>query len=154
MALNAFFGWRMFERHERLETSQTFQCLGNYRNLLNKVQTTADFMFNVSQELLSCSASILIAGREGENADQKVVGKEEIGTINQLAHSGKSKRFSLFNSTEGTFPGFKYGGTCRSKVAYVTVLCSNRTRAAEKAPLVVFVAAVCGAFVCGNVHRA
>ena len=36
-----------------LESTESFKALDKYRNALNKVQATADFMFNVSQELLS-----------------------------------------------------------------------------------------------------
>ena len=50
----------MFQREDLLESSDNFRSLDHYRNLLNKVQSTADFMFDVSLELLNHAANILV----------------------------------------------------------------------------------------------
>lgn len=99
----------MFERRDLLETSQTFQSLGNYRNLHKKVHETADFMFDVSQQLLCYSASIMLAGQEGETADQEVVGEEEMRRIVQLPQSRKTKRLSFLMALKVLSSGFQYG---------------------------------------------
>ena len=71
--LNAFLGGACFRGRTSYKNSQTFQCLENYRNLLHKVQAIADFMFDVSQELHFNFLWTMLAGREGETADQEIV---------------------------------------------------------------------------------
>lgn len=58
LAINAFITWRMFERQDLLESAETFCSLDSYRNVLNKVQATTDFMFHAATELLSYAETV------------------------------------------------------------------------------------------------
>lgn len=63
----------MFQREDFLESSDTFRSLNHYRNLLHKFQSTADFMFNVSLDLLNYAATIVVENQH----DTSVIGVGE-----------------------------------------------------------------------------
>lgn len=70
LAVNTFFVWRMFQRQELLEAAQAFCSLDVYRNLLNNIPVTADFMFDFSQELLCHEAVIKTDEDESRTAEE------------------------------------------------------------------------------------
>lgn len=78
LVINAFFGWRMCQRQDVLESWQTFQSLDNYWNLLNKVQATSDFMSDVAEELLRYGITLVVEGRgnRGVEGAEEIVGGE------------------------------------------------------------------------------
>ena len=53
LAVNGFLAWRMSQKEDLLQTSDAFFSLYHYRNGLNSVQSLADFVFDVAQELLA-----------------------------------------------------------------------------------------------------
>ena len=101
IAINSFIGWRMSERVDLLESTESFKALYKYRNPLNKVQATADFMFDVSQELLSH------ADTPQENSDtveapvEIIRGSSEGRAILTKAKERKQNHLTFYNSTDG-----------------------------------------------------
>lgn len=110
VTVNVFVGWRMYERRDVLESN--FHSQGIYRKLLNKVQSTVQFILDISQELLSHAATL--ASSDGRNTDEGEIdsavpaevysgsiSKEEIKHLVLNANNRKNKRLSFFNSTDG-----------------------------------------------------
>lgn len=52
LAVNALLAWRMSQREYLLDSKEAFGSLDHYHDALNRVQSLADFVFDVSQELL------------------------------------------------------------------------------------------------------
>lgn len=52
LSVNAFVGWKMFQREDLLESGEIFRSIENYCNNFNKVQPTADFVFDVARGLM------------------------------------------------------------------------------------------------------
>lgn len=103
VTINAFVGYRMYERKDLLNSAASFKSLEMYRNLLNKVQSTADFMFDCSQELLHYAATLELLQRSEEVGDvtDEDVGDIEVARLMSLAKGRKRKRLFFFNSEDG-----------------------------------------------------
>lgn len=52
VAVNSFIAWRIFERREIQQSQFEVKCSDTYRKSLNKVSSTADFMFDAALDLL------------------------------------------------------------------------------------------------------
>ena len=126
LAVNAFFGWQMYERQDLLESAETFQSIEHYRNLLNKVESTADFMFDTSQELL-VHASNVVPAEEDYCVEGEVVSVRERNRLITLAHSKKRNRVAFFKSPEGTMLRVSVRGHTSRKIQFHTVHCAART---------------------------
>lgn len=100
--INAFFALRIFERQDLLVSPESFYCIENYRNCLTQVQSTADFMSDVSQEFLSYATQIQLIQlqRQEDNKQDKVLEGEEKKRLVDLAH--RKKRELFFNTVDGT----------------------------------------------------
>lgn len=48
LAVNPFIELRIHEHQDLFDFANTFGALDNYRNALNRVQATANFMYNMS----------------------------------------------------------------------------------------------------------
>ena len=53
IAVNAWVAWRQLEKEELLESRESFKGLDAYRNALNKVESLADFIFELTLDLLT-----------------------------------------------------------------------------------------------------
>lgn len=101
VAINGFFLWRIFQRRDLLESARSFKSLEKYRYQLNKVQGTADFMFDVSQELLSYAATLQIE-KQDDFTLEEVSDPSEIRRLCDLAKHRKRNRLTFFNNEDGT----------------------------------------------------
>lgn len=81
----------MFERQDLLDSFKKYQSLGNYQILLNILQATADFMFDISKYLLCYASSVTFPERKGRNAEEIVRVRDERRRIADLAHFRKNK---------------------------------------------------------------
>lgn len=100
VCVNAFLAWRIFERRDLLQRVEDFKSLDSFRNALNKVQSTADFMIDASLDLLS-HAKTLGAEEELMEPLEEVVGTEERRALISMAANRKRKRLKIFNSDKG-----------------------------------------------------
>ena len=117
----------MYERHDLLESAETFRSLEHYQNLLNKVQSTADFMFDVSQELLFHASNVVLAEKD-DSVDGELVSAPERNRLITLAHSKKINRVASFKSPEGTMLQLSVRGhTPKKIVQFYNVHCVART---------------------------
>jgi len=109
VAINAFIGWRIYERRGLLETSDMFGSLDSFRNQLNNVQATNSFMLDLSKELLSYAATLTLSNapqqlvdvEDGHNQQPSNIPKEEVRRLVRLAHDRKNKRLVFFNAADG-----------------------------------------------------
>lgn len=99
VSLNAFFAWRIFERRDLLLTMEDFKNLECFRNAVNKVQSTADFMLDAALEILA-HASALCPERSGEH-ETAVMNPQERRALVTLAAGRKRRRLEFFNSDRG-----------------------------------------------------
>lgn len=67
LASNAFIAWRIFERQDILEMTDSFS-IESYRNALNQLQSFAHFILAASQELLAYADNLQ---KEHNNADSE-----------------------------------------------------------------------------------
>lgn len=52
MAINAFIAWKVTERRDLLQSNNKFRSFDAYRNNLNKMQSTANFMLDAALDRL------------------------------------------------------------------------------------------------------
>lgn len=56
--LKKIVSFRICERRDVLSTTMTFKYVNKYKNILSKVQSAIDFMFNLPLEVLYYAASL------------------------------------------------------------------------------------------------
>ena len=100
LAINAFIGWRMFQRENLLESSDTLHSLYHYGNLLIKVQSTADFMFDVLLELLNHAANIVLENHHETSVMElgDGVSSTEVERLTSLAINRKRNRIHFLTA--------------------------------------------------------
>lgn len=99
LAVNSFIAWRIWERKDLLKDVESFKSLDKFRNAVNKVSSTAEFMIDVSVELLTFAQTI--------NPNRKRTEEPAVGSFAQeqrlieKARGRKQKRLVFFNSEDG-----------------------------------------------------
>ena len=105
LAVNAFIAWPMNERPQILTSKEDFGGIDHYRDVLNGVQSFADFVLDVSRELLIHAHQISMASRhtvggQERNGDVDIPGAES-ASLRAMAGRRKNKRVAFFNSEDG-----------------------------------------------------
>lgn len=59
LSVTAVTAWRMTQKEDMLLTKEAYVDLGHYRGALNGVQSLANFLFDLSRELLAYSDQLL-----------------------------------------------------------------------------------------------
>jgi hypothetical protein len=100
LAVNAFHAWRMSQNEDLLQTIDAFCSLDHYRNGLNSVQSLADFVFDVAQELLAYADRLQ---QQEDPADLDIIEITDIeeARLLALARRRRGKRLIFFNSPDG-----------------------------------------------------
>lgn len=98
VAINAFIAWRVFERRDLLQSTSEFRSLDAYRNNLNKVQSTADFMLDAALDLLYNAQTWGMTNVETE--EHRILPEEQRALV-ALAAGRKRRRLDFFNSDKG-----------------------------------------------------
>lgn len=105
LAVNSFIAWRMTTRKDLLQSKETFQSVDCYRRNLNKIQSLADFVYDVSKELVLYSEKLKkeadSGGRDQIGAEAEVVAGQEASRLHSMAIQRKRKRLLLFKGAEG-----------------------------------------------------
>lgn len=99
LSINAFLVGRMYKRRDLVDSTEAFRSLETYRSALNRVQSTAGFMFDASLELLSHAKLLHCDALVGGNEDQVTVCDEK--ELIQKAGRKKRQRFDFFNLESG-----------------------------------------------------
>lgn len=127
VSINAFIAWRIFERRDLLQNLGEFKSLERYRNALNKVQSTADFMLDSALDLLAHAQSIGAANSPHKKSVDSV-GMEETRALIVLAAGRKRRRILFFNSDKGVKLRLSVTGHIPTKNAHLyCVLCGQNT---------------------------
>lgn len=110
VGINAFIGWRIYEKRQFLDSADIFGSLDSFRHQLNSVQCINPFMIDSGIELLSYPCN-LTAGDYGsappenievrQSTNSSKVPTEEIERLSRLSKERKSKRLTFFNSADG-----------------------------------------------------
>jgi hypothetical protein len=100
LAFNAFLARRMSQKEDMLQTKEAFGSLDHCRNALNSVQSLADFVFDVAQELLVYADQL---HQRNDPADLEIVEITDIEEARLLAlpRRRRGKRLMFFNSPDG-----------------------------------------------------
>lgn len=99
VAINAFLAWRMFKRQEILQSDTELKSLESFRNSLNRVQATADFMSDIATDLLNYASTLHDDENRNEDLPEGITGTEK-ETLISMAKVRKRKRLGFFNSSK------------------------------------------------------
>jgi hypothetical protein len=103
LPVNEFLGWRMARKKGCLSSAETFGSIDNYRHELNRVQSFADLVDDVSQELLEHS-ELLDKQSDADvgvrQSELELSGSEKTRLV-ELAGMKKRNRIVWFNSADG-----------------------------------------------------
>lgn len=99
LAVNALIAWRMAKPEDLLCSKAHFGSLEQYRDAVNSVQALADFVFDVSKELLA-HADKLERDQDDHSGDTEAIGDEESARLQQIVRR-QGKRLLFFNSADG-----------------------------------------------------
>ena len=101
ISIYSFVGWRMSERVDLLESTESLKALYKFRNPLSKVQATADFIFDVSQELLSHADTLQENSDTVEPHREITRGSPTVRALITKAKARRRNRLTFYNSTDG-----------------------------------------------------
>ena len=129
LAINAFIAWRMAEKESLLQSKEAFGSLEKFRASLNKVQSLADFIHDVSRELLAHAEILKRTDGLSEEDETMEVTADEIVHLRALAVSRKKKRIPFFNGSEGARLRLQVRGHEQKQQAQAKYcsLCGNNT---------------------------
>ena len=128
VVINGFISWRINQRKNFLDSAESFKSIESFCNCVNRVQSTADFMLDVSVELLQHAAAIGNEENEQSFSDSDVVNTEE-RTLVREAFKRKGKRLFFFNSDRGKILRLKVKDHVPKKCGEkYCVLCGNVTK--------------------------
>lgn len=126
VTINAFLAFTMYQKKDFISSTASFKSLEKFRNLLNKVQSTADFMFDCSQELMHYTATL-----ELQEERQIEKGELEKAEMDRMVKLAKRKRENVSSSStlrmEKTLDWI-WPVTARSRVQFITALHVVRIR--------------------------
>ena len=100
LAVNAFIAWRIAQVEHLLQTAEALVELDHYRHALNNFQSLADFVFDVSQELLVYGDQ-LENEKSRQEEDTEEVTDAEAARLFALAQKRRGKRLMFFNAPYG-----------------------------------------------------
>ena len=99
LSVNAFVAWRIFERRDLLQSAEHFKSLESYRDALNRVEPTADFMLDTAVKLLLYARET--NPHQPTQPLQPIQGTEDEIRLIGLAKQRKQKKLLFFNSSDG-----------------------------------------------------
>ena len=103
LAVNSFIAWRISEKKGMLESKEAFHSLDYFRDSLNALESLADFVCNVSSELLTYADKLRRAEEaEVPDGDLPEVSPAEVIRLRALALGRKKKRLWFFNGPDGS----------------------------------------------------
>ena len=114
-----------------MQTKEAFQSLEKFRAGLNRVQSLADFVHDVSRELLAYAEELRRTDALAETDDTAEVTAEESVHLRALAVTRKKKRLVFFNGTDGARLRLQVRGheQKQQREAKYCCLCGNNTGA-------------------------
>lgn len=97
---NAFIAWRIFEREDILEMTDSFS-IESYRNALNQAQSFADFILAASEELLAYAYYLQKEHKKSDSDEHQIVIKKgEHSRLIGLASRRRAYPLKFYNSTD------------------------------------------------------
>lgn len=159
VCVNAFISWRLHERRDLLESADKYKSLDGFRHMVNKVQSTADFMFDAAMDLLIHANSLLsIPCTEDPNIETDVaLNSSEQQALVQQAAKRKHNRLQFFNSPDGTTLRINVTGHAPRQGAYrYCALCGQNTGEDGKGwrgHRSIYSCSICSVSLCIKIHK-
>ena len=105
ITVNARVAWRQLQREDMLSTREYFKSLEQYLSSLNKVESLADFVSEITPEILAYAESL----EKDDDVDEirpaplrmSKLKKNEIKRLISKAQSRKRNRLRFFNNPDG-----------------------------------------------------
>lgn len=127
LTVNVFFAWRLYERRDLLSTTESFKSIDSFRNALNKVTPTAEFMLDAALHLLSQAQQLRVGQRWARQEEPQVPDTEAQDLISE-ARGRKRRRIAFFNSERGSKLRINVNGHVPKQcVSLYCVLCGQNT---------------------------
>ena len=114
IAVNAWVAWRQLAKEELLKSQESFKGLDAYRNALNKVESLAEFIFELTPELLTYAEHLnKNVNSNPSRQERRRVDKLRKPQIQRLIRKAKQRyryRLKFFNGGDGVTLRLKLKG--------------------------------------------